>query len=319
MSRWGAIAVGAVAGGAVVLAGCGTSGPKSAASPRPPIISSPAAPTSPGPGGTETAYLSTGVPVPFTGDVVPLTVQASAGTGGQQWQRLASATVSFGDGAAATVRERCTGASLPPPSAGLIVRHAYQRTGLVTPQLTAAAVCGRSGQPDLSPGPSLRVLPAASAASASWPQCSPSQIGITAASNGAALGHVGVLFTLRNTSSANCHLNGYPGMLLLGSNGHTLPTTVVRAVTGAYLIPAVMPHRVALPPGAIASFNLQYGDNPVGSQANEPYARACPAAASAGVTLPNATGHTVVPASMAPCGGQVIVSPVVPGSQWLLP
>jgi hypothetical protein len=75
---------------------------------------------------------------------------------------------------------------------------------------------------------------------------------------------------------------------------------------------------VALQPGALASFDLQYGDNPVGVQASEPYAQACPSAASAEVTLPNATGHSVVPVSMAPCGGQVLVSPVVPGSQWLL-
>lgn len=312
MTRWRAIVVGAVTGGAVALAGCGSSGPGSAGS-----SGSSGSPGSPQDSSPVTAYLSTRQPVPFTGDVVALTVQASAGQGATQWERLASATVSFGDGATGTVRGRCTGGSLPPAGAGLVVRHAYQRTGQVSPRLTAATVCGRPGQPDLGPGPSLRVLPAAPAASASWPQCSPRQVGITAAGTGAGLGHVGVLFTLRNTSPASCRINGYPGMLLLGSNGQALPTTVVRAVTGAYLFPAVVPHPVALPPGAVASFDLQYGDIPVGAQANEPYARACPSATSAEVTLPNATGHSVVPASMAPCGGQVIVSPVVPGSQWL--
>jgi Domain of unknown function (DUF4232) len=314
MTRWRAIVVGAAAGGAVALAGCGSSGPTSARSSGPPAGSPPSGSAGPT---TTTAYLSTSEPVPFTGDAVALRIQAYAGTGGQQWERLASATVSFGDGGTATVRGQCTGASLPPPSAGLVVRHAYERTGPVTPRLTAAAVCGRSGQPDLGPGPSLRVLPAAPAASESWPQCSPSQIGITAMGTGAGLGHVGVLFTLRNTSSASCRLIGYPGIQLLGSNGHALPTTVVRAVTGAYLFPAVAPHPVALQPGALASFDLQYGDNPVGAQASEPYAEACPSATSAEVTLPNANEHSVVPASMAPCGGQVLVSPVVPGSQWL--
>lgn len=327
MARWRAIVVGAVAGGAMAVAGCTSSGLGSASSPGPPqgsrhaTTSRPAGTPAPGrtaPGGTTTAYLSTSQQVPFTGDVVPLTVQASSGTGAPQWERLASATVSLGDGTTATVRGPCAGASLPPPSAGLVVRHAYHRTGLVSPQLTAAVVCGRSGQPDLSPGPSLRVLPAASAASAAWPLCSQRQVGITAAGTGAALGHVGVLFTLRNTSAASCRLGGFPGIVLRGSNGQALPTTVVRVVSGAYLIPAVVPHRVALPPGAIASFDLQYGDNPVGAQANEPYSQACPSAASAEVTLPNATGHSVVPASLAPCGGQVLVSPVVPGSRWLL-
>lgn len=326
MTCWRAIVVGVLAGGAVAVAGCGSSGQGSARSSAPPPGSLPAVTSRPagapasgtaGPGATTTAYLSTSKPVPFTGDAVPLTVQASSGAGGTQWERLASATVSFGDGTTSTVRARCSGPSLPPPSAGLVVRHAYQRTGPVSPQLTAAALCGHRGQPDLSPGPSLRVLPAAPAASASWPQCRPNQIGIIAAGNGAALGHVGVLYTLRNASSASCRLNGYPGMLLLGSSGQPLPTTVVRAVSGAYLFPAVVPHWVALQPGALASFDLQYGDNPFGAQANEPYAQACPPATSAEVTLPNASGHTVVPASMSPCGGQVFVSPVVPGSQWL--
>jgi Protein of unknown function (DUF4232) len=327
MTRWRAIVVGAVTGGAVAIAGCGSPGPGSAASSRSPQGSHPTATSPPagalgsgsaGPGATATAYLSTSHPVPFAGDVVPLTARASAGTGGTQWERLASATVNFGDGTTATVRGACTGTSLRPASAGLVIRHTYERTGPVSPQLTTAAVCGHSGHPHVGPGPSLRVLPAASAASAAWPQCSPSQIGITAASTGAALGHVGVLFTLRNTSSASCRLDGYPGILLLGSNGKALPTMVVRVLNGAYLIPPVVPHRVALQSGAVASFDLQYGDNPVGAQANEPYSQACPSAASAEVTLPNANGHSVVPVSMAPCGGQVLVSPVVPGSQWLL-
>jgi Protein of unknown function (DUF4232) len=328
MSRWHTIVAGAVASGAVAVAGCASTGSGSAGSngapqaSRPAVTSAQAGTAAPASSGTGPAqvYLSSSEPVPFTGDVVALTVQASAGTGATPWVRLASATVRFGDGGTATVTGRCTGATLPPPSAGLVVRHAYQRTGPVSPRVTAAAVCGQASQPSLGPGPALRVLPAAPAASTSWPQCSQSQIGITAAGTGAGLGHVGELFTLRNTSSASCRLEGYPDMQLLGSNGQALPTTVVRAgSTGAYLFPAVTPHRVALPPGAAASFDLQYGDNPVGAQANEPYAQACPSATSAEVTLPSASDHSVVPVSMAPCGGQVLVSPVVPGSQWLSP
>jgi hypothetical protein len=250
---------------------------------------------------------------------VALTVRAAAGTGTASWERLASATVRFGDGATATVSGRCTGATLPPPSAGLIVRHSYRRAGLVTPQVTAAAVCGLSARPDMGPGPSLRVLPAAPAATASWSQCNPSQVPVTATGTGAALGHIGVLFTLRNTSRQNCRLHGYPGMLMLDSRGRALPTTVVRARAGAYLFPPVVQHQVALPPGATASFDLQYADNPVGAQASEPYSTACPAATSADVTLPNAFVHSVVPVRMAPCGGQVLVTPVVPGSTWLSP
>jgi hypothetical protein len=87
-------------------------------------------------------------------------------------------------------------------------------------------------------------------------------------------------------------------------------------VTGTYLFPPVAPHRVALRPGGYAAFELEYEDNPSGPQAGEPYSTACPAASQAEVVLPGAgadSAGSVVPASMAPCGGDVWVSPVIPG------
>ena len=321
MRGWRAILTGAVIGGA--LAGCASghpgasSRPGSASATSPPVTAQPSAEPSSAPA---TVYLQSSSQVAFTGDVVALTVQQSAGSGSPQWIRLASATVRLGDGTTASASGPCTGASLPPPGSGLIIRHVYRQTGVVNAQVTAVSSCGQRAAPDLTGATAtMRVLPAAPVASASWRQCNKTQIGVTASGNGAALGHVGVLFTLRNMSSASCRLYGYPGLLLLGGNGQALPTTIVRAVSGAYLFPRVPPHWVALPPGASGSFDLQYGDNPVGAQANEPYATACPTATQMEVTLPNASDHTVVPASMAPCGGQLVVSPVVPGVQWLGP
>jgi Protein of unknown function (DUF4232) len=230
--------------------------------------------------------------------------------------------VALGDGSIATVTSACTGRSLPPPSAGLLVRHVYRHAGIVSASVTAATVCGH--RPETGAGLagaslSLRVLPAASAVSASWPQCRQSQLTTTATGEGAGLGHVGVLFTVRNTSSAGCRLEGYPSLQLLDSKGHPLPTTVLHAVSGAYLFPSVVPHSVALAPGAAGSFDLQYYDSPVGAAANQPYATACPVAAQVEVTMPNSAGHSVVAATMAPCEGQVLVSPVVPGAHWLAP
>jgi hypothetical protein len=322
MSRWRAIVIGAVTSGALALAGCG-SGQLGASSKGPATPSGSAAPSSAGgPSSVAAVYLKSAEPVPFTGDTVTLTVQAAAGPGSPQWIRLATATVALGDGTTVTVTGHCSGTALPPPSAGLFVRHVYRQPGVVNPQVTAAMQCGHAGAaaPALAGASvSLRVLPAAAPDSVSWPQCAKSQMTINAAGTGAGLGHVGVLFTLRNTSTTRCRLYGYPGLQLLSSSGQALPTTVVRAATGAYLFPAVVPHWVSLPPGAVGSFDLQYGDNPVGAAASEPYATACPAATQVEVTLPNADDHAVVPASMAPCGGQVLVSPVVPGAQWLAP
>ncbi len=328
MDRWRAMVIGA---GALALAGagCGT-GQLGASGVRTPAPASPAATSGPSrtpssAGGQPAAVVSlqSSAPVPFTGDTVTLTVQAAPASGSAQWLRLATATVALGDGTAATVTGRCAGGSLPPASAGLQVRHVYRKAGVVSPRVTEATLCGQTGaaaRPGLAgASASLRVLPAAPPASASWPQCSKAQIAITATGTGAGLGHIGVLFTLRNTSSASCRLYGYPGLQLLGGGGRALPTTVTRAVHGAYLFPAVVPHSVALPAGAAGSFDLQYEDNPAGAAASEPYATACPAAIQVEVTLPNAYEHAVVPASMAPCEGQVLVSPVVPGAQWLAP
>jgi hypothetical protein len=136
---------------------------------------------------------------------------------------------------------------------------------------------------------------------------------ISGSGTGAGLGHVGMLFTLHNTSAVSCQLFGYAGLGLLGPGGRPLPTTVHRAVSGTYLFPAVVPHPVALAPGGYVSFDLEYGDNPSGAQASEPYAQACPAASQTEVTLPNAYDFSVVPADMAPCGGAVWISPVIPG------
>jgi Protein of unknown function (DUF4232) len=322
MSRWQPILIGAITASGLALAGCG-SGPaqpsgRGTVAPGGPVASSLAGDSS-----AAVISLQSSQLVAFAGENVTLRAQAVAGLGNPQWLRLTSATIALGDGTATTVTGRCGGPSPPRPSAGLVVRHAYREPGVVSPHVTAATLCGPAGTvhgAGLAGGSvSLRVLPAAPAASSSWRRCATTQLSITATGTGAGLGHVGVLFTLRNISPVSCRLDGYPGLQLLGSDGQALPTTVVRAGSGAYLFPAVVPHWVALRSGAVSSFDLQYEDNPVGAAAGEPYATACPAATHVEVTPPNAAGHAVVAASMAPCGGQVLVSPVVPGAHWLTP
>jgi hypothetical protein len=159
--------------------------------------------------------------------------------------------------------------------------------------------------------------PTAAGAAPGSSRCTRDEVRIADRAIGAALGHVGVLFTLHNTSAVSCRLFGYAGLELLGPRGRPLPTTVHRAVSGTYLFPAVVPHWVALAPGGYAAFDLEYGDNPSGAQAGEPYSQACPAASHTEVTLPNAYDFSVVPAHMAPCGGAVWISPVIPGRAWL--
>jgi len=327
MNRWRTIILATLA--AAALAGCGTSHPTAAGSPSPVPMPAPApapAATSAAAGATAAGataaaviYLTTSREVPFTGDVVRLTAQAAAGPGTARWLRLASVTISFGDGSAGSASQPCPGGRPGPAVRGLAVGHAYRRAGLFTAQVTSARVCGQAGRPDLAGVTSaMRVLPAGPPASASWPPCRRGEVRVTARGTGAGLGHVGVLFTLHNVSAAPCRLIGYAGLRLLGRGGEPLPTAVHRAVSGSYLFPPVAPRRVALRPGGYAAFELEYEDNPFGPQASEPYAKACPAASQAEVTLPGDRGVSVVAAAMAPCSGEVWISPVIPGRQWIV-
>jgi hypothetical protein len=321
------ILVSVTAAAAAALAGCGGSHPTGApgqasGGSHPPApsasVAAAATPADATPAGgsaaAATLYFQTSEEVPFSGDVVTFTAQASARPGFVGLLRLASVTVSFGDGTSASVTQPCSGGGQAPAAKGLKVAHSYRRAGLFTADVTAASICGRTGSPDLNGvSAAVRVLPAASPASASWPRCSAGDVRIADHGTGAGLGHVGVLFTAHNVSSAGCNLMGYPALRLLASNGNPLPTTVHDASAGTYLFPAVAPDRVALRPGGYAAFELEYGDNPVGAPASEPYSTACPPASQADVTLPGASEGTVIAATMAPCGGDVWVSPVIPG------
>jgi hypothetical protein len=257
-----------------------------------------------------------GADVYFTGDVV--TVDAVTEADFSDWLRLGSMTVRFADGTTASVSQSCMGspAVVPdqagPGRTGLTVSHVYTEAGLLTARVTAASVCGHARHVDLSDATStVQVLSTAPPGSASWPGCTQNQIQIAASSSGVAAGHMGVLFTLQNVSSVSCRLFGYPGLELLGPGGTRLPTTVVRG--GSYLFPSIAPHWVALPPGTFAAFDVEYGDVPSETGPSE----TCPTASGAEVYVPGSYDFSVVAVSMAPCGGEVVVSPVVPGRSWV--
>jgi hypothetical protein len=296
---------------AAALAGCGASAP----SPAPGSSRSPAPPAS---AAAVEVFLVTSEQVPFTGDVVTVTAQASPSSSPGRWLRLATVTVSFGDGSSASAAQSCTGGHQAPAATGLPLRHVYRRAGRFTARVTSARVCGMAGPPDTSAAnATVAVLPTAPPASASWPVCTPDDVRISAASAGAGLGHVGVLFTVHNISATRCRLLGYPALRLVARDGRQLPTTVHDATAGTYLFPPVAARRVALPPGGYAAFELEYEDIPSGPQASEPYAIACPAAAGAEVILPGTSSGPVIAAQMAPCDGAVWVSPVIPGRTWV--
>ena len=114
-----------------------------------------------------------------------------------------------------------------------------------------------------------------------------------------ATGHSFRSVALRNTSGATCTVYGYVGMLMLDSAGHPLPTEVQR---GGGMLGTPAPATVTLAPGATASFEVEYSDIPSG-------ASPCPTSSRVEVTPPDATGHVVVDAQLAPCAaGRLIIT-----------
>lgn len=263
--------------------------------------------TSPGP--TVALLLEVSKEVPVTGDDIVVTVSALVGN---QQPSIASATVAFGDGTSASVRGSCANGG-----SSLLVHHAYRQPGTWVLRVTAATLCTVGLALDLSTV-GVTVLAAASAASATWPTCRPDQLAGSGRVVGAGLGNVGAIVTLENRSTAACQLQGYPDLRLMAADGRTLPATVRDlTTTDDYLFPAIQPHRVSLAPGAFASFQIGYGDNPFGPEATAAYDVACPTVAAVAVLLPGMTASTIAPIAMAPCAGVLDVSALFAGRSWI--
>jgi len=244
--------------------------------------------------------------IAFSGNPLSITVLGQDEPGGN-WS-LARATVHFGDGSSESVTASCAGQG----SRVLTVRHVYQAAGRFVVRVTAARFCNPAGEPDLSSafGYPL-VLPSAPAGSSAWPQCSQAELQISARLAGVGVGNRELLFTLRNASTSDCQLYGYPGLRLADPDGLLLPVTVQRG--GAYLFPDVSPYLAALPPGGVASFDVGY-------VAGLAPASSCDWATEAEVFVPESVTYTMVSLAgvgsgdnAVACGGYFRISPVIPG------
>jgi hypothetical protein len=242
--------------------------------------------------------------VPFAGDTVTLTIDAYLGSS-SAFIQVSSATVDFGDGSTGTTTGSCV--------AEATIDHDY-RDGAYQPTVTAVTTCGLATTADLRYATtSVRVLPAATPETAAWPTCSTYQLRMTGEDFGTLMGNGRAAITLQNISAAGCNLQGYPGAQLVAANGRLMHTTAQQAATGSYTFPPVVPHRVALAPGALASFNLAYAGNPSGAASDEPYSVACPTSARVHVILPGTRGYGTATVALEACGGGLSASPIVPG------
>jgi Protein of unknown function (DUF4232) len=198
-------------------------------------------------------------------------------------------------------------------------------SSLPTSSLTAApAPSATPSTAEASPEPSasdtatpIPVTSVAPTAIPDWPACTTTQLQLTEPWSGAGLGNAAVQITIQNTSTTGCTLKGYPDLAMVGHGGKRLATHVIRAIGGDYLFPAAAPDAVAIEPGQFASFMIGFTDNPYGPNADKPYDVACPPAVALRVILPSPRRVATTKVSMAPCNGDVRVSPIVPGPNGL--
>jgi hypothetical protein len=81
---------------------------------------------------------------------------------------------------------------------------------------------------------------------------------MAASGSSGAAGTIELTISLTDTSASECTMRGYPGMLLLGSGGSALPTTIVRG--GGLTFERVPVTTVTLTLDRAAYFNVGYSD-----------------------------------------------------------
>lgn len=136
------------------------------------------------------------------------------------------------------------------------------------------------------------------------PTCTKAQLSIAqSGGNITATGYV-AQFTLTNTSSSRCSLNGYPVPIIIGALGPLATHPTNNGVSGqkAYAVSTVS----LSPKGGAASFLMSW--NPISS----PAASSCPDGTEIEFTLPNVKGGLTAQSTVKACGGNVNLSPLQP-------
>jgi hypothetical protein len=136
-------------------------------------------------------------------------------------------------------------------------------------------------------------------------RCVASKLALSFLGQQGATGHGELGFSLRNTSKANCHTFGYPGVVFLDQAGQPLPTVSTRTTHDFFGQAPAEPLIIA--PGGIASFRLGVTHG-IASSAG------CVTAHGLQVIPPDdtATLHVSIPQGAFECG-KATVSPLRPG------
>jgi hypothetical protein len=125
-----------------------------------------------------------------------------------------------------------------------------------------------------------------------------------------ALGTGGMSFLVANLGG-RCTVEGYPIVNFFSSHGSEIDRKDLHQSSMLFAEPS--PRLITLTHGAVASFGVSWGDNPVGTET----IKSCPRTAWANVRL--ASGIGVFDASpavnAAPCGGWLIITPLEIGPE----
>lgn len=146
-------------------------------------------------------------------------------------------------------------------------------------------------------------LPSSNPASAAGlPTCQTSHLLLTFIQGGAATGHAGGLYSLSNTGTSPCALDGYPTLQLLDAKERPVPTQENKT-TSAFTFQVNPPQSLPLGIGQSAYFHLDYTDAP------SPGQTCITNAAAMTVTPPGDTTSLRTTDAPDPCGA-INVSPV---------
>ncbi|RCW43657.1 uncharacterized protein DUF4232 [Halopolyspora algeriensis] len=195
---------------------------------------------------------------------------------------------------------RAQQANNPVPSA----RTVPTPPGTSMPGTREGSVAGTPSSPPLSPPPTRTPSPHANsglvpAGAAQQPpvteRCHTSMLAGNLRRENPAAGQRYAELVLRNSSARTCTVHGYPGLLLVGSDGRPLPTDVSR-------MPDTDPEPVRLAPGESAVATLHWGVVPAG---NEPVDGPCgPEPAELEVIPPDERDPLATPWALGPvCAG----------------
>jgi photosystem II stability/assembly factor-like uncharacterized protein len=146
--------------------------------------------------------------------------------------------------------------------------------------------------------------------------CATSNLRMTLGRTGAALGHIGMYFDVKNVGTRTCELDGYPTVQMIAAPKRLVPTLV--NFGSDYTVPPTSPRVTLIKPGERAVFMLGYADQTGYGLST------CPTATTLQITPPGNLASQDLRVEAQPYGGtiqrlrcgEIAVSPIMSVATW---